>query len=823
MQRRKELGELPASSYQEMITTLTSQVSRFVQSNVKELVATSPKPTADDADLLEGVRFVTGGDPHLEVVRAQHPVEFRQLLSSSLPYTFRETPAYTRDTWSPTLQPRSAQTSRGHTTHAHTGAHGHSVYDGVSRSHFSRSRFSKAPPRPKLVLTEAAKYRRDVMADPNASRAEIWRAHYNDLYSSDANAVRLRARRESSRARDEAIRSYAAVLDRPPPIYVRARPPESVRSSTPPPAKPKIYAAPLASLRPELPGGWAVPEVYEDAIDEFERRQQSARTDATRALAALLEASEHGRGDNPRFRAQYSVAVRNVALNRFVVREHVEEVVIKVAEKPKAKVVVERWNLSMSVWAEREKRCDARDFYDTPNFKTRVVELLWDRALRVDECRLAGYLKWILERSPDGVDKGGAGGEGGADRPASPQSPSGGPLSPGAQLHAIEGYIQTSEELREVCGNLSWYCDVMWNLYDYYSVSSISKPGFKHELAIGGVYPSLFIEKNEYQKFVEHLELTERNSQHRSKEHFAQLFLVVNTSSSAGVATAEPKCVNPNAMLNRREWMEMLVRVCVMRYVQTGEMSDVSDALGRLLAECEAKTPKVAHQDSNLFRRELMYTEGVDAILRKNLDMLRAIFDAFAYEEKPNLSDEPNPFATKEGLSWDNWLQLVDAFAWLDRTFTSRDAGNVYVWSRMWAFDDGSVAARRKVTNLWFEDFLEAVVRVATMKSLPDMQEVIYAGFSDCGEYLMELKATGEKIELRDCVVSAAYDKFCQEHPASWDKKPSMDTEDLVEHMCMFIKRTIETKLGKPTSGKELTKREIMKFRMDHKDQSESR
>jgi hypothetical protein len=218
-----------------------------------------------------------------------------------------------------------------------------------------------------------------------------------------------------------------------------------------------------------------------------------------------------------------------------------------------------------------------------------------------------------------------------------------------------------------------------------------------------------------------------------------------------------------------------------------------------------------------------MYTEGVDAILRKNLDMLRAIFDAFAYEEKPNLSDEPNPFATKEGLSWDNWLQLVDAFAWLDRTFTSRDAGNVYVWSRMWAFDDGSVAARRKVTNLWFEDFLEAIVRVATMKSLPDMQEVIYAGFSDCGEYLMELKATGEKIELRDCVVSAAYDKFCQEHPASWDKKPAMDTEDLVEHMCMFIKRTIETKLGKPTSGKELTKREIMKFRMDHKDQSESR
>ena len=39
---------------------------------------------------------------------------------------------------------------------------------------------------------------------------------------------------------------------------------------------------------------------------------------------------------------------------------------------------------------------------------------------------------------------------------------------------------------------------------------------------------------------------------------------------------------------------------------------------------------------------------------------------------------------------------------------------------------------------MWFEDFLEAVVRIATMKPMPMMEEIIYAGFSDCGEYFLD-------------------------------------------------------------------------------------
>ena len=370
---------------------------------------------------------------------------------------------------------------------------------------------------------------------------------------------------------------------------------------------------------------------------------------------------------------------------------------------------------------------------------------------------------------------------------------------------------------------------------------------------MGGLYPPLFVEKNEFMHFVDECHLSERLHKSCSPEHFSQLFMVVNTNSVGGQSAVEPPSVNPKNMLNRREWIELLVRIAIMRYVHTGVDPDVSESLHRLLTDLGQRVPKMSLQDSNSFRFTLMCkrsarsaavaklwcsprdadadsphacadNEGVDAILRKHEVMLRSLFESFAFEEKPRISDEPNPFATPEGLSWDEWMEIVEALELVDRTFTRRDAGNVFVWSRMWALDDGTVAARRKVTNLFLEDFMEAIVRVALLKSLPTMEEIIYAGFSDCGEYLMMLKATGPTIELKEAAVSVAYDEFCQAHPVQWDEAPLQDAEDLVEHLLLLIKRTIEMRLSKSATAdntRTLTRREINRFRLQWKRQGQ--
>ena len=100
------------------------------------------------------------------------------------------------------------------------------------------------------------------------------------------------------------------------------------------------------------------------------------------------------------------------------------------------------------------------------------------------------------------------------------------------------------------------------------------------------------------------------------------------------------------------------------------------------------------------------------------------------------------------------------------------------------------------------------------LRSRPCRNRVIYAGFSDCGEYLHDLRQTGAPIVLKEATVSEAYDQFCQDHPAAWNLTPTQDTEDLVEHLLMLIKRTIEVKLSKPTDREAaLTRKEIWRFR----------
>ena len=151
-----------------------------------------------------------------------------------------------------------------------------------------------------------------------------------------------------------------------------------------------------------------------------------------------------------------------------------------------------------------------------------------------------------------------------------------------------------------------------------------------------------------------------------------------------------------------------------------------------------------------------------------------------------------------------------DALDWIDSAFTRRDAANCFVWVRMRVSEDGSVGMRRQAIHLWYEDFLEAIVRVATMKPLPTMQEIIFAGMNDCGEYIMDLKVEGG---------AQAYERFLAENPISRGDPPEQDTADLVEHVIMLIQRTIELNLGKRSKVSEsedgvkpLTKKEVERF-----------
>jgi len=527
--------------------------------------------------------------------------------------------------------------------------------------------------------------------------------------------------------------------------------------------------------------------LVDSGIEEYDREEQSRRTAALRALEAA-EPARGGRGDTPVHRRDFVHRMREVARHRLIQREVIEEVDHAPVVVAAPRVEKARWSLQSSIWRGRATRAYSQDFYDGGSAAARIHVELLQRALRCDDGKLAQYAL----RHDDGED----------DAEHSP------PTVDLAEIgKAADGGISASSELRELQDVLIKWGDVVWTAFDYYAVNAVSRAGFKLETHPAGFVPYTFATKHEYTGFVEDAELFERGSQHCSSEHLAQLFRMLITR-----ARSEPPAVNPKNMLNRREWLEALVRITVMRYVLPGQVPDLSDAFDMLLTKVSQTLPRVWMKqcDSDAFRTTHCYTKSVSAVLSKHEPMLRALFDAFAQEPKPKPNDLPNPFATPEGLSWDNWHLLVEALDWIDSGFVLRDACNVFVWTRMRVFDDGSIAARRKAMNMWPEDFFEAVVRVATMKPTPTMEEAIYAGFSDCGEYLLDLKHN-------PAADKNAFQSFLDRNQVVRGEAPTQDSEELVEHMCMLIKRTIEHRLSEASKtarsdDKDLTKGDIQRF-----------
>jgi len=85
-----------------------------------------------------------------------------------------------------------------------------------------------------------------------------------------------------------------------------------------------------------------------------------------------------------------------------------------------------------------------------------------------------------------------------------------------------------------------------------------------------------------------------------------------------------------------------------------------------------------------------------------------------------------------------------------------------FVWSRMRVVDEARGASRLKMIHLSFEDFLEAIVRMSTMKALPDDEEMASAGSTDAGRHLLELRHTSPQM----------YEDFLKDHAQSWFDEP---------------------------------------------------
>ena len=194
---------------------------------------------------------------------------------------------------------------------------------------------------------------------------------------------------------------------------------------------------------------------------------------------------------------------------------------------------------------------------------------------------------------------------------------------------------------------------------------------------------------------------------------------------------------NHEKTLSRHEFLQAIVRLANVLYVDTCVESTVASAVLRLCLTLKANLPPEALQDSNMFRNQFCYNEQMDRELVPWEESLRAIFSVYSRANR-SLVDE---LQHKKTMSVGEWLTFLNHYDLLQTgQISTFGAKMVFKWSMIRARPDHTAASERKMRQLTFIDFVEALVRVACLMALPIDAELDAAEAHDAGEYLHALE-----------------------------------------------------------------------------------
>ena len=107
-----------------------------------------------------------------------------------------------------------------------------------------------------------------------------------------------------------------------------------------------------------------------------------------------------------------------------------------------------------------------------------------------------------------------------------------------------------------------------------------------------------------------------------------------------------------------------------------------------------------------------------------------------------------------------------------------------------------------RLRNLMFEDFLEALVRLACIAALPTDAEIFETDATDAGEYLLALRSDPLKLQ-----------EFIASRKVGWQREPRQKVHRCVSHLLSYLVRVIESNAGKrAVSDMRLTEDEVEDF-----------
>ena len=491
-------------------------------------------------------------------------------------------------------------------------------------------------------------------------------------------------------------------------------------------------------LRTEGASWWTMSADVVEACDSFDRRHQR-HWDVSETFLFKLQR------DISRITKQnaFDSELQELRMNRYALREK-NNLTAQTYEKRKGKErSKKKWTLWDSIWVPRTKWCDSLDFLDTEECELKLFQCDWERSLA------CGVGRYILKMDHDEDED--------------------------------ETHLDGMDEVQEVVQVLWEYHDLVYVAFDYYACQGASDD----------ITAMSF---NAFAQFVADCGLASNKSKFCKKTHFDQLFIAVDSSNAGGSKTGEK--MNRKKALNRQEWLQCLVKMAIMRYVQSGEMADVSEALERLLrVDVEPNLDRQVFVEGNVFRDRYIYNEPVDVILWRHEANLRLIFEKLTRLKGQNAAAG----IANKMVSFETWKEFARIFELYGDDLTERHITLAFVWSRMKVIDEEDPKTRVKLTHLAYEDFVEAICRLAAHKALPTDDELAKAESNCAGMYLRQMQAD-QPDEYADLISSRA---------RPWASQPLLRMERCVEHMCSILVVTGQCGRG---DNAQLTEKEAASF-----------
>ena len=255
----------------------------------------------------------------------------------------------------------------------------------------------------------------------------------------------------------------------------------------------------------------------------------------------------------------------------------------------------------------------------------------------------------------------------------------------------------------------------------------------------------------------------EESESERKNKYAAMVAGVVSKASLTKAKASRWRRASSERTIGRADLMIRLISIAIRKYVVTGKIYDVSEAVEKLLhVDMLLRLGVGRFPDPDAVRRSFCYTPSMCMVLERYEPTLQRIFDAVA-QGKPT-------------MPLDSWLSFLGVMQFIGKDVSAHDAARSFAWSRMVVVHGSSSKGAIKENQLPFEGFVEALIRVSILKALPTLEDIDEDGSVDVVEYMGRM-TPGQMV----------HSEFLELRAAPWGEPPKLPHVDLRIEMLVWL------------------------------------